>query len=536
MSALTSWYTRAGLAALLATGTSCTLIYDADVFNADPPDAAVPPDALVPDALVPDADPSALRIVRIDPAEVFEGAGCIPVAAGCRADSRAVPIVIHGANIMPSAQVVVTGPGFPEEGTTLDLTIDADGNMAAFALSVPVLPDLGEGDTPSLTVSVRQGVGQADATLGVRSLDDFVASVDAPGGTFDAAMLRDLYARIDIDRSVQFTGTERVQLIAVAELVVQAALNADGSDAGGSAAGVAGPGGCNGGAVGAAGGCAGGGLAGTSAGGGGGGGHAEQGANGSGGGGGTGGVPTGEVFLTPLAPISPAAARGHGGGGGGHTCGLGGTGGGGGGGGGGTIELTSHGLLRLTSGAALSVKGGNGGFNDCSLGGSHGNGGGGSGGAILARAAMAFTDEGTEPRVNVDAGLGGDGGGGNRGGDGAPGRVRIDVPDPPAGNMVPPAFSAVTHRYRGPMWSPMTPVIVSDISDLTLTLTGEPQAEVFIDIEGQRQDLVFPAEGSLAIDVMSLTTGQNQVCARVTAGSNANQPDAFNCIDIAYIQ
>jgi hypothetical protein len=544
MSAIKSWYTRAGLTALLAASTSCSLIYDADVFNyidaAPPPDTPPPdayvPDAYVPDAYVPDADPNALRITRLDPAEVPEGAGCIPLDTGCRADSRPVPIVIHGANITQDAQVLVTGPGFPEEGMVLDLTVDHTGTVAAFALSLPVLPDLGAGDTPSLTLTLRQAVGEAQATLAVRSLDEFVASVAAPGGTFNTAMLRDLYSRIDIDAPVRFTGTSRVRLIAVSELVVQAALRADGNNASGGAAGVAGPGGCNGGAGQAAGSCAGGGQAGSGEGGGGGGGHAEQGLSGSGEGAGTGGTPTGEVFLTPLAPVASNAARGHGGGGGGVSCLAGGAGGGG-GGGGGSLELTSQGLLRLTTDASLSVKGGNGGDGGGCLG-STGGGGGGSGGAILARAAMAFTDEGDTPRVDVSPGGGGSGtgGGGGDGGTGALGRVRIDLPDPPDGDPIPDAFSDVTHLYRGPTWSPTAPIIVTENDPLALALSGEPQATVFTDVEGdQRRDLIFSADGKLAVEIMALSPGQNQICARVTAGNDSNQPDAFHCIDIAYI-
>jgi hypothetical protein len=59
--------------------------------------------------------------------------------------------------------------------------------------------------------------------------------------------------------------------------------------------------------------------------------------------------------------------------------------------------------------------------------GQHGNGGGGSGGAILARAAMALTDESTGPRVDVSPGLGGSDSNGGAGGNGALGRVRIEV-------------------------------------------------------------------------------------------------------------
>jgi hypothetical protein len=507
-------------AGLLVTTSSCSLIYDADVFqyiDARPIDAMRAPDAAIPDAQAPDADPTRLALEQLDPPDVFEGAGCVPTETGCRSDSRPVPIVITGANIMPGATVTLNGPGL--DGVTPDLVVNQDGTMAAFAVSVPVLPDLANGALGSIDVIVSQGGISESIVLPVRGLDDFVASVDAPGQTFAAASLRARYARIAIDAPVTFTGSGRVKLEATAELVVGAVVRVDGRNGNGQSGGAGGSGGCNGGGAQATGTCEGGGSGGGNGGGGGGGGHAESGESA----GGAGGMPTGSASLTPLAPAGAATSRGHGGGGGGNC--LTGTGGGG-GGGGGSLELTSGGVLRLTATALLSARGGNGvaGSGLCAAGG----GGGGSGGAILVRAALAFEDEGADTRANVDPGQGG-----SNGGNGSPGRVRFDLP---GAAETPPAFAGVTHRYRGPVWDPASPVVTTE-GALELRLFGGGGDTVFIDVEGQsRRELAFPMD-SVVLDVpVNLAPGQSQICARVTNGPHANQPDAANCFDIAYIR
>lgn len=235
-------------AGLLVTSSSCSLIYDADVFqyiDARPIDARRAPDAEIPDARAPDADPTRLALEQLDPPDVFEGAGCVPAETGCRSDSRPVPIVITGANIMPGATVTLNGPGL--DGVTPDLVVSQDGTMAAFAVSVPVLPDLASGALGSIDVIVSQGGISESIVLPVRGLDDFVASVDAPGQTFAAASLRARYARIAIDAPVTFTGSARVKLEATAELVVGAVVRVDGRNGNGQAGGAGGSGGCNGG-------------------------------------------------------------------------------------------------------------------------------------------------------------------------------------------------------------------------------------------------------------------------------------------------
>jgi hypothetical protein len=520
MSAIKSWYTCAGLAALLATGASCTLIYDADVFNTT--DAA-PPDALVPDAVVPDADPNELSFQALEPAEVFEGEGCIPVDTGCRSDSRRVGIVIRGARITPEAELRLTGAGY--ENALVDLTVGPDGAMAAFELSVPVLPELADGMTQGIEVELSQAGVVRTRTLTVRGLDELLAS--SAGAAIDVGTLRARYSRIDIDTPVVITGNRRVQLLATAEIVVGAALDVSGRNASGQTAGSPGPGGCRGAGPESPAMCEGGGGGGTDGAAGGGGGHAEQGEPGEGASTGNGGAATGRIELSPLEPqFNEDTARGHGGGGG-SNC-VGGQGGAG-GGGGGSLELTSKGSLRFTAAARLLAQGGVGGNSSglCTLS-QRGDGGGGSGGAILVRAGMAFADEGAADSVNAAGGAGGTGG--NAGGDGAPGRVRLDQPgvDPA------PSFQGVTHFYRGPMWSPDSPAIVAGPIP-SLRLSGGANNGVFLEVGGRgKEGRSFSPEGMLDF-TPALEPGHNAVCAVVTIDSHSSQPDAFNCIDIVYI-
>lgn len=522
MSAIKSWYARAGLAALLATSASCTLIYDADLFNYT--DAA-PPDALVPDALVPDADPNELVFLGLEPAEVFEGEGCIPVATGCRSDSRPVGIVIRGARIMPGAELRLSGAGYDD--ALVALTLGAAGDTAAFALSVPVLPELADGDTQSIEVKLRQAGVERTRTLTVRGLNELIASRDAPAGEIAVNVLRGRYSRIDIDAPVTFSGPRRVQLVATAEIVVGAVVDVNGKAAAGQTAGASGPGGCVGAARESPAMCEGGGGGGTDGAAGGGGGHAERGRPGVGASTDNGGVATGRLELSPLeSQFNEDAARGHGGGGG-SNC-VGGQGGAG-GGGGGSLELTSEGSLRLAATAGLRARGGAGGNSSglCSPS-QRGGGGGGSGGAILVRAGLAFVDDGAAGNVDVAGGAGGTVG--NAGGAGAPGRVRFDLPgDDPA-----PSFEAVIHFYRGPMWSPATPAIVTAQMP-SLQLFGGAMNNVFVEVGGLgKQGRSFSPQGVLDF-TPTLAPGHNQICAVVTIESHSNQPDAFNCIDIVYL-
>lgn len=521
---------------MLAASTSCTVVYDADVFqyiDAAPPDVYIEPPPPPPP---PDAEVAPLILERLDPAEIVEGAGCVPAGDGCRTDSRPVPIVIHGSGIAEDASIILNGAGFDEHEVPVT-AISPAGDMAAFAVPIPVLPDLANGESAVITVTVRQDDAEQSRPLSVRGLDELVASRDAPEGTLGVSQLRARYSRIVIDQDVELTGDRVARLVATAEIVVNAAVRADGRSASGGTPGAGGPGGGAGGPPEQNGTFNGGGRAGGNASGGGGGGHAVQGDEGTGNSPGEGGSETGRRFLTPLTAAGALSARGHGGGGGG-SCGAGTPGAGG--GGGGVMELTSQGVMRLTPAALLSARGGGGGSGagQCVvvLGGNPGGGGGGSGGAILVRAAMELTDEGSDARVDVSPGAGG-GPSARAGGDGAPGRVRVDLPGT---GELPAAFSDVTHIYRGPVWSPDSPSIttkahVNDNNEVFLTLLGSPQETVFVDIEGEtRRELVFPMDGTLDVAVPAVP-GLRELCARVTNDAHANQPDAANCIDLAYI-
>ena len=348
------------VSALCATG--CSFVYDADVFAGEAADAMPPP---------PDVDITALALTAAEPAEVFEGVGCIPESTGCAGESRAVPVVVRGMSIAPTATVALSGAGFDDDAVAA--TVSTDGMMLAFALSVPVISTLADGATETIVVTVSQGDVSDSVMLTVRGLDEFTASVDANGGTMDGSALKSLYSTIDIDTAIALTGTTRARFAATASITIDATLSANGdpgvAETGGS--GVASGG--DGGAAETPGDClAGGGRAGGTSAGGGGGGHSTMGSQGATGSGGAGGQATGSDELVPLAS---EAGNGGGGGGPGAIAGA----GGGGGAGGGVIELTSLGIVSVGTDGGVTANGGAGagGAGSCALLDQHGGGGGG---------------------------------------------------------------------------------------------------------------------------------------------------------------
>ena len=514
---------RVSLALGLAIGlalpvVSCSVVYDGDVFVTT--DAAPPVDAAPPI----DVNAGALMLTELEPSEVLEGAG----AGG------GIPIVIHGSNIAPDAVVSLSGAGF--DGEVMDISISGNGELVAFAITIPVLETLADGVSEEMTVAVRQGDGvEASLPLRVGGLDELVASEDAPDGTMSTGDLRPRYARIDIDAPLTFTGTDPARLVATAEAVVAAAVTVDGQDADGNQTGAPGPGGCGGGNPKQDAPCGpGSGGRGLDAGGGGGGGHRLPG-NGGTGAGGEAGASSGNAALVPLADAE-AGTRGKGGGGGDGAGLLDDSTGGAGGGGGGVIEITSQGTLRVTEGASLSANGGQGGDggSSCALGGSGGGGGGGgSGGAILLRAARALVDEGTTARVSVAGGGGGAGGSGcaSAGGSGGDGRVRVDFPGT---SDLPPLVGTGVGAYRGPVLAPDTRAVVEEPA-LPVSLLGAPNATYHVERLGAaRQQVNTLGTGAAEAQVM-LEPGLNRVCAVIDDVVAINLSEGANCLDVAYI-
>src|SRR5690606_6532264 len=152
--------------------------------------------------------------------ELFEASGI----------ARPVPVVIRGANIAPDAVVTVSGAGLEE--TAISPAVSADGTMLGFALPLPEIEDLAAGDQAALDVVVSQGDGvAAGVQVLVRGLPDFVASVDAAGGTVSAADLAPLYATFTVDEPLVVTGSAPLRVIAAVDIAIDAAIAANGAGA-----------------------------------------------------------------------------------------------------------------------------------------------------------------------------------------------------------------------------------------------------------------------------------------------------------------
>jgi hypothetical protein len=512
---------RIGLITVAICGTlnaGCSFIYDADEFKVAA-DAAPPPDSEPPPT---DVNIEGLTLTDTTPTELDEGSGCVPEGMGCAASSRAVPVVVHGMNISLSATVTVDGPGYDNQSVTP--TIASDGSSLAIGLHVPVLPTLADGVTDTLTITVSQGGVSKDVMVTVRGLDELTAS-SVSGGTLDVSAIASRYSTITIDSPLTLTGSGPARLVATAALTIDDTISADGATATDDTGGGAGPGGCTGGNAETPGDClTGGGRAGAQSSGGGGGGHATMGTQGGGGNGGMGGAMTGSDELVPLTDEA-----GNGGGGGGP--GTLGAAGGGGGGGGGIVELTSYGALTIGASGAVSAEGGTGapGKGGCITVVEHGGGGGGgAGGAIFVRAGQALTDGGSGARLSVSGGAKGDGGC-NAGGDGAPGRIRVDVP----GDTATPGFAGGT-LYRGPVLDPQTPAIVGT-TPLMVDLVGEGGTTYYVERDGSARASAATGSNRRATVSVDLSAGLNRICAVVNMDVNLSSSEGTNCLTVAYI-
>lgn len=493
----------AGLAAaLICAGGACTVLFDPGKL--DPPG---PPDTA-------DAGPGdGLVLYMLSPPAVDEGMGAV----------RRVPVAILGVNMAQDAMVRLTGPG--QDGQPRPLQVSGTGALAVFDVAVPVLPDLADGATETVTVEVIQGEETGSLLLAVTGLDELVASDFGVGRdfTFDtgAGLLKPRYSRIEIDANMDSEGAMPLRLLATNEIVLSRTIDAGGREGDADKAGAPGPGGCRGGREGANGECGEGGgrgAPGDSQDGGGGGGHAAIGTAGQGASAAPGGMSTGTEAMTELA-----AEQGHGGGGGGDgTGGGGGNKGGGGGGGGGVIELRSLGTFRIESGALLSVEGGAGGGCD----GDAGGGGGGSGGAILLRSASPIVDSASGNVLRLNGGQGGTDECTVPGGAGAPGRARVDAP-------VVPGALAGAGPYHGAVLDPATPVIVRSPT-LRVTVLGRPNgAYAVASPQTAPSPVQLDGNGRGTGDV-TLAPGINAVCALVTQ-SGVRLDDGENCLDVGYV-
>lgn len=512
---------------------SCSIIYNGDEF------------VRVTDAAPPlDVDVSSLRIDSVTPGEVYEGEGCIlkdGESLACDPElSRGIPITLHGAHIGQDAMVHIaaTDPDIPAltgTGEMLERVIDRTGNTIAIVLPIPVLPEIGDGTDVMVTLRVLQGSAMVtqDSVIVIHGLDEYSSSTSGP--TMDSGALKSRYSTITIDSPLELTGAVPARLVATSDIRIAAAVSADGQGNQSGPGGRAGGGSSSSGQMEPHGGQAGG-----TASGGGGGGHAAAGTSGQGTDGGGGGNASGQETVAPLLDDG-----GHGGGGGGPdqvATGQGTTPGGAGGGGGGLIELTSMGRLTWAADGRISVRGGNGGNGTgiclLSVQGS-GGGGGGSGGAILVRALMAYRDE--EPkaggaRLLVAGGGGGQGGDGSNGcrsdgGNGASGRVRVDLPGAQA---TPPATDAPLFSFRGAVLSPSTPTITTT-KMLDLDIAGAANQSYWLRRGSDEPQPIDTNETGSGVAAITLESGHNRVCVQVTP--DLGQPaEGLNCLAIAYIE
>lgn len=460
---------------------------------------------------LPDAGPPDGRIESdagpIEPTSAREGEG-----SGTGAPP--VMIVLRGTFEAGSTARVVRS----DDATETDLVVEpavvsGDGTMLAVGIRIPVYDDTAEGDTATLAVYVDPpGADPEDLidNFTVHGLDERDLS-----GAVDTTMLRPLYSRITVSGNVAFTGASPAILRSTSDITVGANLVGDGK-----LGGAAGPGGCAGGAAATSGSCdthggTGGAtqMVGT---GGGGGGHVQDGN--PGGGGTDGGDMSGSDMLTPLIEDG-----GHGGGGGGNGLAdlvVGGPGGGG----GGIVELTADGRVAVQ--AVVNVRGGDGsdavdGVCGTAAGAS---GGGGSGGAILVRASR-ITGAGS---LDATRGLGGDRC--NFGGNGSPGRIRVDV-----ANEELPALTADPAPVRGPHWADDTPHLVTASAQLTLTLYGEPNRTFAANLDGSAPDDVETDGSGIGEYTVTLEAGHNRICAIVDPDANLTLPEAVRCMIVTYV-
>lgn len=485
---------------ILASG-GCNCIIDADQYRGRPGDGGGndAPDNL-PDALGADARAD-FDAGPIDPLTAREG-------EGSGAGAPPFMVALRG-QFAPGTTVRVVVSGGDTDLVALPAEVSADGSLLAFGIRIPVDEDLGEGDTATLSVYIDEGDGEdLYETLTVEGLDEADLA-----GAVDTATLRPLYSRITVSDPVALAGASPAILRSTTDITLSADLVADGKQGG-----AAGPGGCPGGGSGQPGGCdihgGAGGASGTLGFGGGGGGHAQVGNPATGGA--DGGEPSGDPMLAPLA-----AEGGNGGGGGGDgLLGLG--SGGAGGGGGGVVELSAAGTVTID--AVVDASGGNGtpAGGTCGVN-AGGSGGGGSGGAVLVRGtAIAGTGSLDATRGNAATTC-------SAGGNGSPGRIRID-----AASEALPALTVQPSAVRGPHWADDTPSLVRE-AQLELTLHGQPN-RTFAARVGFAEPVEVETTGSGAGTItVTLEPGHNRVCTVVSPTADLSLPEAVRCRFVTYV-
>jgi hypothetical protein len=479
--------------------------------------------------------PAELRIDGIEPVRLPEGV--------------MEPVIVRGQGL--TRQVIVTAvvvwPGGEEPVPIADRLESPDGTELGLLLDLPVLAGYGPEDRNGFVrIDLRKGDIQAGGELEIDGLPELALEAGMPLGDAEVAQR---YSEINVLAPTSLVSLEPARLVATRAIRINADLDATGMDATGETGGGAGPGGCSGGNGGAAsqdgmpGGCdLGGGQPGTAAtgsggpgGGGGGGGCAVDGVaggdTGGGGGdsGGIGGAGGDAVCSLDLVPLGKPSNRGHGGGGGGSFDD---NVGGGGGGGGGVVELDAP-LVVLN--AVIRANGGNGApgaSSQCDQPTYGGGGGGGSGGVVVVRAdTLVVTDS---DRIAVGAGMGAETcPGGPTGGDGAAGRVRIDLATLQSSvvdNLEEVADFFSRNVSQGPRLSASTPRLALSGQKVPIRVRGDAAKTYTVQVD---RDQAVEIAGEQTME-LALERGFRQVCALVQ-GVDPELSESKHCLTIAVL-
>jgi len=126
-------------------------------------------------------------------------------------------------------------------------------------------------------------------------------------------------------------------------------------------------------------------------------------------------------------------------------------------------------------------------------------------------------------------GLGGTRNSCNAGGDGSPGRIRIDV-----ASEALPAVTADPAPVRGPHWADDTPHLVR-AEALTAILYGQPSTTFAANVDGGEPEDVRTNSSGLGRYMVMLEPGHNRICAIVSPTANLNLPEAVRCMIVTYV-
>jgi hypothetical protein len=117
----------------------------------------------------------------------------------------------------------------------------------------------------------------------------------------------------------------------------------------------------------------------------------------------------------------------------------------------------------------------------------------------------------------------------NSGGNGSPGRIRVDVATQDL-----PALDVDPVPIRGPHWADDTPFIVRD-ADFTATMYGEPSRTFAANKDGDDPVAVNTNGSGVGSFHTTLEPGHNRICAIVSLTANLTLPEAVRCMDVTYV-